>query len=191
MKNWFSSDPHWGHKNIIRYCNRPFENVQIMNETLIMNFNARVRPEDNLYFTGDLFFCDKSKAAKILARLNGKKYLVLGNHDKMIKKNIEFFEPYFEYIGDYLEIKVQDPDASGGSQMICLFHYSQKVWNQSHRGSWQLYGHSHGSLPDDPNALQMDVGVDCNNYYPFSYEEIKKRMKKKTYTPIDHHGNNE
>lgn len=188
MKPWFSSDPHWGHYNIIRYSCRPFSSVEEMNEALIKNFNSKVGPKDHLYLLGDLFFMRYDRAIEILKRLNGKKFLVLGNHDGMIRKKRSLFEPFFEFIGDDLEIKIQDPDAPNGkSQKIIMHHYAKRVWNDSHKGSWNLYGHSHGSLPDDPNALQMDVGVDCNNYFPFSYEEVKAFMKQKKYRPVDHH----
>jgi calcineurin-like phosphoesterase family protein len=63
-----------------------------------------------------------------------------------------------------------------------------KVWNGSHKGDWQLYGHSHGTLPDDPNALSCDVGVDCWNYFPVSMEQLRAKMKTKNYKSIDHHG---
>jgi len=63
-----------------------------------------------------------------------------------------------------------------------------RVWNKSHHGALNLYGHSHGSLPDDPHALAIDVGVDCHNFTPISFEQVKKIMSKKTFKPIDHHG---
>lgn len=58
-----------------------------------------------------------------------------------------------------------------------------RTWNGSHRGIWQLYGHSHGNLSDDEAALSFDVGVDCHNFYPVSYEEVKGIMKNKKWTP--------
>ena len=64
-----------------------------------------------------------------------------------------------------------------------LLHYAMKIWRSSFRGTWHLYGHSHGSLPDDPNSLSFDVGVDCHDYYPISYKEVKAIMAKKTWTP--------
>jgi calcineurin-like phosphoesterase family protein len=63
-----------------------------------------------------------------------------------------------------------------------------RVWNKSHHGAWHLYGHSHGTLPDDPNALSFDCGVDCHNYTPISFEQVEAIMAKKTFKPIDHHG---
>jgi hypothetical protein len=62
-----------------------------------------------------------------------------------------------------------------------------RTWNKSHRGSWHLYGHSHGTLPDDPHSMSFDVGVDCHNYRPLSFEQVKAVMSKKLFKPIDHH----
>ena len=72
-------------------------------------------------------------------------------------------------------------------QKIVLNHYSMTVWDQSHRGSWQLYGHSHHSLPDNPNSLSIDVGCNGWDYKPLEFEQIKKIMSKKIWKPIDHH----
>jgi len=63
-----------------------------------------------------------------------------------------------------------------------------RVWNKSHHGAWHLYGHSHGTLPDDKNSLSFDVGVDCHNFTPINFEQVSAIMKKKNFKPIDHHG---
>ena len=93
-------------------------------------------------------------------------------------------------------IKVEDPDAGaamGGVQRIVLSHYAMLVWDRSHYGVWHLHGHSHGSMPDDPTARRLDVGVDAwetdsvKLYRPVSYEEVKARMALKTWRPVDGH----
>jgi calcineurin-like phosphoesterase family protein len=58
-----------------------------------------------------------------------------------------------------------------------------RAWNKHGYGSWMLYGHSHGTLPDDPHALSIDVGMDCHDFVPISYEEIKDIMSKKDWSP--------
>jgi len=73
------------------------------------------------------------------------------------------------------------------NQKVVLFHYAMVVWNACHYGSWQLYGHSHGTLTDNPNTRAFDVGVDCNNYRPISFEEVAQRMEKYKHAPVDHH----
>ena len=183
MTVFFTSDTHYYHKNIIRYSNRPYKDVREMNESLIANYNSRVGPDDTCYHLGDFGFADQDKLRNIVSQLNGKKHLILGNHD-----NAKNFFNVFDWVGPYTEIRVPDPEGYQGHQKIILLHYSMRVWNGSHHGTWQLYGHSHGTLYDDPNLLSMDVGVDPCGYYPISYEKVKERMKKKTFKPIDYHG---
>lgn len=184
---FFCADPHFGHKNIIKYCNRPFKTVEEMDETIIKNWNSVVTPKDTVWLLGDVsFYRDQAKTMAILNRLNGSVHLICGNHDV---DSSGYVLGRFQSVRDLHEIKVQDPTARNGKyQPIVLCHYAMKVWNKSHRGSWQLYGHSHGSLKDDPHALQIDVGVDNHNYTPISYEQVKAIMSKKLYKPIDHHG---
>lgn len=186
MATYFTSDTHYFHGNIIKFCNRPYKSVEEMNEALIANYNSRVKPEDTCYHLGDVAFASPNKIAEVWNRLNGNKILILGNHDY----TANFVRLPRTKVHQYLEIKVKDPDAHhgyNGFQHIILLHYSMRVWNKSHRGTWQLYGHSHGTLFDDPNLLSMDVGVDPCAYFPISYEEVKEHMKKKTYKPLDHH----
>lgn len=80
-KTWFSADLHLGHANIINYCNRPFGSVDEMNEAIITRWNERVSPHDTAWLLGDVALGDRSKTLPLLARLNGRKYLVAGNHD--------------------------------------------------------------------------------------------------------------
>jgi calcineurin-like phosphoesterase family protein len=197
MKTFFTSDTHFGHANIIKYCKRPFASVEEMDNTLIHNWNAVVRPEDTVYHLGD-FAVGGGPAAPYLRRLNGTIYFCLGNHDKRLR----FIKAYLDielelqdhFAGSYLnddKVKFGIPylrEVTVEKQEIVLCHYAMKVWNGSHKGSWQLYGHSHGTLPDDPNSLSCDVGVDCWNYFPVSMEQLQDKMKTKTYNPVDHHG---
>jgi calcineurin-like phosphoesterase family protein len=113
-------------------------------------------------------------------------FLIEGNHDSKILRSREF-RNQFNGIYPIYELEVQDSDAYRSKQKITLLHYAMRVWNKSHRGAWHLYGHSHGTLPDDPNSLSFDVGVDANQYFPISYQQVKARMKQKTWTPIDKH----
>lgn len=173
MSYYFSSDSHYFHANIIKYSQRPFSSVEKMNETLITNWNSRVKPTDTAYHLGDFGFGRPEQLKQILRRLNGQKYLIFGNHDKQLRKEKELLG-YFGWAKDYAEINIDH-------QKIILSHYSFRVWNQSHRGSWNLFGHSHGSLYDDPHLLSMDVGVDCHNYFPISFEEVRKHMSSKEW----------
>ena len=77
---FFIADTHFGHKNVLKLCNRPFETIEQMNETFIENWNRRVTGRDSIYVIGDLFFrCEDPES--ILRRLHGKKHLIVGNHD--------------------------------------------------------------------------------------------------------------
>lgn len=148
-----------------------------MDETIISNWNSIVTPGDEVYHLGDFAFNKRSdKVDEILRRLNGQVHLIYGNHDKGPMKQAKGFVTK----SDIKRVKV-------GDTRLILCHYAMRVWNQSHRGTYHLYGHSHGTLLDDPNALSCDVGVDCWNFTPVSIEQIKEVMSKKTFKPIDHH----
>ena len=174
---WFTSDHHFGHKNIISYSKRPFASVEQMDETMISRWNEKVAPQDEVYHLGDVGLCSPAKLQQILERLNGKIYLITGNHET----SALVCSDKFEWVKDYHELLVPDSEAHGNQRLIVLLHYAMRVWNVSHHGSWHLYGHSHGSLPDDKTSLSFDVGVDSHNFYPISYEEVKKIMAKKEW----------
>lgn len=158
-KTFFTSDLHFSHGNIIKYCNRPFKDITQMDETMIANWNAVVRPQDTVWVLGDFAF---GEHAKFLRRLNGSKYLVRGNHDKRPSMKDGWAGIY-----DLKELKIE-------GQYIVLCHYAMRVFNKSHHGAIQLFGHSHGKLPG--NSQQLDVGVDAWNFFPVTLEQIKERL---------------
>lgn len=181
---FFVSDTHWGHKNIIQYSNRPYANVDEMNEALIKNWNALVKPEDTVYHLGDFAFMPYREFKNTVRRLNGIIHVILGNHDNVISNNVKdlISSGSLASVQNYLEIKP-------AGQMIVLFHYGQRVWNKSHHGSIHLYGHSHGSLP--PHGKSVDVGVDCKEitpeYRPIHLDEVLAYMKNRQGEKVDHH----
>lgn len=182
---WFISDTHFGHANIIKYSQRPYKDVDEMNEMMVQEWNKLVKPEDNVYHNGDFAFMPYDKFRQLLWRLNGHIYVQLGNHDKVITqhRNDLLKQGKIVSIENYRELKID-------GQMIVLFHYGQRVWNKSHHGSIHLYGHSHGSLP--PHGKSVDVGVDCkeitHEYRPIHLDEILKYMKTREEAVVDHHG---
>ena len=185
---FFTSDTHFSHENVIKYAKRPFANVDEMNETLIKNWNNTVTKQDIIYILGDVAFeRDEDKLVWMLSRLNGEKHLIEGNHDDKMTAKVK---KQFQTISQLREIRVAAPELEHKWQYITLCHYAMRVWNKSHYGAFHLFGHSHGTMPDDPNSLSLDVGVDCWNYAPVSYAQIKERMKKKTFKPIDNHRRN-
>lgn len=185
MSTFFTSDTHFGHSNIIRYSKRPFKDAEEMDRIMISNWNNCIHPGDDVYHLGDFAFAPATRVRSIIKQLNGNIHLLLGNHDKVVDKNLDI-QKMFVWVKKYHEINVRD-NISNEDQKIILCHYSFRVWNKSHYGSWNLFGHSHGSLRDDPNSLSMDVGVDPNAYIPVSYEQVRIHMRKKIWKPIDKH----
>jgi len=178
MKTFFTSDTHFSHDNIIKYCNRPFVDIKEMNEVLIEKWNEVVSPDDTIYHLGDFCFTKFFTEIEVLTKaLNGNMILILGNHDHLIKRNKHLWRYFKRVVDSYLEVKIEKND-------FTLCHYAMRVWNKSHHGSYHLYGHSHGTLPDDMSSRSFDVGVDSHEYQPVELEKVISIMDKKNFTPI-------
>jgi len=178
----FTSDLHFGHLNVIKYCSRPFSTGEEMNETLIRNWNRAVSPSDTVYVIGDFALCRSTEAITIARRLNGTKVLVAGNHDHAARKKYASGAGGgpFQAVYDLKEIQVD-------GQRIVMCHYPLMTWNKAHYGSWMLHGHCHGSLPEDPHSKRLDVGVDTHEFRPWTFTEVHAKMSSKTFRPVDHH----
>jgi calcineurin-like phosphoesterase family protein len=182
-KVYFTSDTHFGHANIIRYSNRPFASADEMDRELIRRWNEVVKPGDTVYHLGD-FAVGGGPAEPYLDQLNGDIVLIVGNHENRALR----CPRRFKLVTGLLEIDVKIvEDGKTIKQAITLCHYAMKVWNKSHHGAWQLYGHSHGTLPDPQDARQFDVGVDCWDFRPISVEQVQAKMATKSWVPVDHH----
>jgi calcineurin-like phosphoesterase family protein len=166
-RKFFTSDLHFFHKNVIKYCNRPYASVEEMNEGLISNWNADVKKHDIVYIIGDVFFCGTAAAEKILQRLNGEKRLIYGNHDKMIRKS-KLLQSYFTILPDLYSENID------GIQ-VYMCHFPFMTWDKNN-GSFMLHGHSHGQIPFDPTVRRLDVGVDCFNMAPVEWKVIKEKL---------------
>ena len=166
--DWFTADPHLGHFNIIKYCNRPFQGVDEMGNVIIDNINERVRKEDRLFVLGDI--ASKEVYVKdFVERVACKNiFVVPGNHDKE-----KILVRYFKLLPQCYMYRALNED-----YRIVLCHYGMRVWEHSHHGAGMLYGHSHGSLPPVPGAPSFDVGVDCWDFKPLSLTEVKTEMKR-------------
>lgn len=171
---YFTSDLHLGHINIIKYCSRPFSSVEEMDGELIKRWNSVVTKKDTVYILGDFaFYKDQQKTINVINKLNrAEMHLILGNHDKHMKAHVK---EKFTSCGSYKEIYVADSEAYNQRQFIVLMHYAMRTFNKSGHSAFQLFGHSHGTLPG--NSQQLDVGVDCWDYTPCSYEQIKEKLK--------------
>lgn len=179
-KLWFTSDSHFSHTNIIKYCNRPFDSVEEMNEKLIENWNSVIGKDDLIFCLGDFALGSEKQTRYILERLNGHKVLIKGNHEKSVMCKDYNRNEFNGGIYEILEIKVNDDEVANGFQHIVLCHYTMFTFHNSHRGTWQLFGHVHGRLDGDsrisPN--QIDVGVDSHNYTPINYKRVKEIITK-------------
>lgn len=171
MSIWFTADTHFSHANIIRFCNRPFKNVEEMDEKLIANWNQCIKPNDEVYHLGDFSF--SGEPLKIARRLNGNKMLILGNHDRI--KNLQ--KCGFGWIKDCYELRIDK------KTKIWLSHYSHRAWRHNYRGVIHLYGHSHGQLED--YGKSTDIGVDCWDYKPVHLDVVLKMMEGREN--IKHH----
>lgn len=177
---WFTSDEHYGHRNIIKFCKRPFDNVDDMREELIANHNARVGVNDETFHLGDMFWNTllMDECLNILKRLNGRHYLIRGNHDERAEQMMNgtnwllLGAKKFEWLKDVHMFR------ENGIK-IWLSHYAHRVYPSSHKNAYHLYGHTHGVLPDF--RLSMDVGVDAtmgsNSFAPYSLDEIHNIMQ--------------
>ena len=178
MTTWFTSDTHFGHANIIRHCARPFRDVAEMDAALIANWNAVVRPADEVWHLGDFAYRSARPAESYLRQLNGRVHLVWGNHDDEETRKL----PLWASSQPYAEVMVE-------GQRLVLFHYALKIWNRSHRGALHLYGHSHGRLLGDAHCC--DVGVDnpAWGYRPVSLAAVLAHLATlQPRVPADHHG---
>lgn len=166
---FFTADEHYGHKNIIQYCNRPFVSAHEMDEVLICNHNAVVGNKDTVYHLGDFSFkTSPNRVQVIINRLNGNHVFLRGSHDKWMKSHKDTTFPYM------IEFRKEDCD-------ITLCHYCLRTWPRSHYNTWHLFGHSHGRL--EPVGKAWDVGVDNNNYYPLSLRQIIDIMNDRPDNP--------
>lgn len=197
---YFTSDLHLGHANSIEFKNRPFKDVEEMNEVLLRNINDVVDVTDELWVLGDFAYkVDREKVRQLRNSIRCKRvHLVNGNHDKNYSQ-----DHIFQSVQDYKELKTP-------YGRFILFHYPILEWNAAHYGSVHLHGHIHSTgeynlqnlkrkykdrFPEGHNekhedlALRIyDVGVDANSYKPISLEQIATLMslplvkKKRNYS---------
>lgn len=170
MENLFlTSDHHFNHKNIIKYCNRPFSSVEEMNEALIENWNKVVKPLDSVYYLGDFSFGSYEQTLPIFNRLNGVKTMVaIGNHDAGNVKRLPWNSQITKYT--YLPYKAEHH---------YLSHYPTDVMVEADvkkfKPKYYFHGHCHGTGGTHRNKL--DVGVDCWNYAPVNIDTLIQKIK--------------
>lgn len=169
---YFTSDQHFGHSNIIKHCDRPFASVKEMDNQLLDAINSKVKRTDTLYVLGDFSYRGRDPAYYRSLIRCGEVHLIVGNHDKRSRCRC------FESVSDVSQVSIH-------GRRLWLSHYLHKTWPGSHKGSWHLYGHSHGSLDHlDLFTNTLDVGVDnCTRYgmefgEPWSIEQVSEVLPR-------------
>lgn len=167
MKTWITSDLHWGHKNIMKFCPESrarFRNdLDYMNETMVKEWNELIAPEDLVYILGDVAFLPAARATAVMRRLNGRKILVEGNHDRKLLQDSEFAGEFAE-VHKYLDITYN------GTKCV-MFHYPIAEWDQMHRGSVHFHGHLHGGVSGMEKYRCRDMGMDATGAIAVSMED--------------------
>ena len=169
---YFTGDQHFGHANIIKHCNRPFSSVDEMDKSLLEKWNNRVKKNDTVYILGDLFFRNAVPCEEYLQSMNGKKHLIVGNHDKGWMKKVDMNQ-YFETVASMVEI-------GDGARKLVLCHYPMMTWEGVAKGTYMIHAHIHNNTNADyfpllqkmPNIL--NAGVEINNYEPVTFETLVK-----------------
>ncbi len=182
---YFIADFHLSHKNIIRFDNRPFKDIDEMHETLIRNWNSVVSENSIVYYLGDLSFGKMNYAKDFVNQLNGTIRFILGNHDNYSAiRNLNRFES----ISKEEIIYVKD-DVKGGYQQLHLHHLPFLSWYNMHHGSIHLHAHTHQKMMNNKDfewfyrRRVIDVGCNGWNYTPLSYSQVKTITQNKI-TPI-------
>lgn len=196
MTTWFTADTHFGHENIIKFCNRPFSNVEEMNQTIIKNFNSVIDPKDLLVILGDVCMGNIRESLALIPKINGHKVLVPGNHDRVwsgyqqsAPKKIEMLTLYNENgLSIWPESAFRISTDGSHSYLICHFPYegdSQEIeryqqWRPSrsrHPNTWLIHGHVHNSWK--VKDRQINVGVDVWDFLPVHEDTITEIIMKR------------
>lgn len=199
-KTFITSDTHFNHVKILDYCSDRRLGREItesntdlllsdMNEFIVSKWNSVVSPEDTVYHLGDCCMGIIDKSIKYLHRLNGKKILIKGNHDKTLCKHPDLMNIFSE-VCDYKEITYK---YNSEKHFICMSHFPMKFWNRMNndvlKTSIHCHGHTHAShgLHLGPGAI-IDVGSDGNNLTPYLLDDvIKLALSNAKKLPSTHH----
>lgn len=179
-RNYYIADLHFGHMNILSYDNRPFTDIKAHDKALIDLWNERITSDDDVYILGDVSWYPLNKTVDIIKSLEGRKHLIIGNHDNHFLK-YEEFRNCFEEITPYKENK-------DCGRNIVLCHYPMLSFNGSYHGAWHFYAHVHISFEEnmiqnyrrqlkdlydrDFNMLNVGAMMPYIQYVPRTFEEI-------------------
>lgn len=174
----FTSDPHFFHSNILKYQekDRPFQDVEAMNDHISSYWRQTMKPSDELYILGDVGMGHKQKVISLLRTLPGRIHLIRGNHDHFSRDQES---ELFESVHNYKAINYQ-------GHKIVLFHFPIEEWDNCFRGSIHLHGHCHGNLKVvKPN--RFDIGWDVWKRFVDIDEVISWQVENQDYF-VSHHG---
>lgn len=163
---YFTSDTHFGDPRVLRIDRRPFSSVAEHDAEVIRLWNEVVEPDDEIWHLGDFARGDAAAVDGLLAALNGRKHLIIGNNDG--QATIE--ASGWASVRHYAELTI-----NGKLAIMC--HYPFRTWNKMGKGSINLHGHSHGRLTPVPR--QFDVGVDAQALRPVTFAEATTRKGRK------------
>jgi len=157
---WFTSDQHFGHENIIKYCKRPFSSVKHMEEEIIKRFNERVKEGDTVYILGDFTFRNNKERKDLMSKLNGNLIFIEGNHDK--DRSCPLYSGIIKYGDGHFACICHNPIDRLSPYQVVLHGHVHKLWKAK----------------VDEGIIYINVGVDVNNFYPVSIEEIDKQVRE-------------
>lgn len=183
--DWFTSDWHLGHKNIIRFDGRPFSSIEEHDKAIIKNTMSVLKPGDRFFYLGDFALTGPGPMRGYLETLKSsgaELYFIKGNHDK--NDTIKLYKQYGTFLG-------QQENVNCGEQHIVLNHFKLCIWDRCHHGSWHLYGHSHGRAEHFQIGKSFDVAINAHGYQLWSIDEVSEKMKTLQFKLIDHHGKEE
>lgn len=162
---YFTSDLHFFSKRKKLFIgNKIFNNFEEKNEFLIKNWNQIVKKDDHIYLLGDISEGTGVETNKILERLNGSKYLIIGNNDNYLSDS-NFNKDLFVWIKDYFELHINE-------EKIILFHFPIEIWSGYKNNRIHLHGHLHNTRPILKPMKRYDVGVDALEGFPVSLNEV-------------------
>ena len=188
MTNWFTADTHFGHANIIRYCNRPYASVEEMDADLVRRWNERVADGDTVWVLGDFALGRLERSLAHAGRLKGRLRLVVGNHDRPFTgdaaRRARWEETYLRAGFETVEHGAV-PFLLAGRHRVTLCHFpyagdSQDTDRYLERrppddGLPLVHGHVHEKW--HRNGRQLKVGVDRNGYAPLSEAEVADALR--------------
>ncbi|WP_309083449.1 metallophosphoesterase family protein [Chelativorans sp.] len=161
---YFTSDTHFADPRVLRIDRRPFGSMAEHDAALVRYWNEVVGRDDEVWHLGDFARGDAEAVEALLASLNGRKHLIIGNNDGPATVAAKGWAS----IQHYAELLIE-------GQLFILCHYPFRTWNKMGKKSVNLHGHSHGKLT--PMPRQFDVGVDAQGLRPATLDQIMKRRR--------------